>query len=210
MIGFTVKKSGRFVTNPKGVVRDIGAQLESDMRVASLLIRKALTAELSSKPKRSAFWGVMGGSPGLAVRTGRTRARLSPGGRVYRVGKEIIAAVGSPDQHVLDAEEGGTFTTSGFFRIPTAAAQTRAGVDRWAGMSIRNIPGAFLRRSKSGKLWAYWPKPDGDGVERLYLLVKSVNRAARHIFARVTKETRDDVVRQVGRGVALQVQRANQ
>lgn len=223
MIGFTVKKSGRFVTNPKRVTRDLGDQLMSDMRVASLHIHSALKAELSSKPKVDPFWGVMGGWPGLHARTGGTRRRLSPGGRVYKVGNVLTTAVGSPDQHVLDAEEGGTFTaSSGFFRIPTKAAMTRSGVDRMAGLSLRARSDLFLFKTKKGNLWVakrggtYGPMAEAQAENGrgkpvlMYLLKKTITRKARHIFARVTKETRDDVVRQVGRGVALQTQRANQ
>lgn len=214
MIGYSVTKTGAFVTRPKEVVRDFSKALEGVIRRASFLVRSKLLRELNDPPRRDPFWGVMGGRTGLSVRTGHTRQRISPGGQIYRRGNTITTAVGSPDQHVLDLEEGGTFSAGGgFFRIPTAAAQTAEGADRWAGQSIRNIPGAHLYRNPiSRKLWAYQVPPGGLGGAKhvlLYLLVRSVHRRGRHIFARVTAEATPEVERDLGGTVSMQVTKAN-
>lgn len=211
MIGFTVHKSGRFVTNPAGVKRDFREAMKSALRTASFAIRKSLREKMSKAGGRDPFWGRTTDPTGLLVRTGGTRARLSPGGRVYEAGKTMTTAVGSPDDHVLQLEEGGTVTPRGgfkFLRIPTAAAQTHSGADRWAGQSIRNIPGAFLRTSKSGKLWALRAKGKR-GVERLYLLVPSFETRGRHMFRNTTNEMRPEVVRLTGQHLSVAVAKAN-
>lgn len=214
MIGVSMRKTGRFLTNPRGVVKDLQGAVESALRVVSLRLYQMLDTELSSPQKRDPFWGVLGGRPGLGRRTGRTRRRLSPGGRVYRTAGKAWAAVGSPDQHVLDAEEGGAFThPSGFWRIPTAAAQMASGVDRWADRSIRDIPGAHLYRNPiSHQLWAYQALPGTLGKAGhvlLYLLKKTIHREGRHVWARTTRALEPFAVQQVGAKVSVAVQKAN-
>lgn len=143
-----------------------GPTRERALKLSSLLVRRQLTELMSKRGAMDAFWG-KGGAPGtgLATRSGQTKARLSPGGQVFYAGDTAYSAVGSPDKHVATLERGGTFTSSGkMFRITTAAAQTAAGVDRWAGVSIRDIPGVRLIRTSSGNLWAVQDQGRGSEV----------------------------------------------
>lgn len=164
----------------------------------SLLVRKHLVTHLTGKGGRDAFWGKTSPSGAfLGGRTGQTRQRLSPGGLAIKHGARWSAAVGSPDAHVRFHERGGTIHGRQYLRIPTRNAQTAGGQDRNAGRSIRDIPGAYLFRSRTGKLWAAtWP----DGADRpnlLYLLVRSVTHRGRGIFAAVEREVQP-LVRALG------------
>lgn len=214
MIALTIRKRGRFVTNPEGVKHDIQTATDRGLFKGWQSVRKGLREKMGVPGTRHPFWGRIGTADGLMVRTGKTRASLTPAFRPLRIGNRTTVSVGSPDQHVLDLEEGGTMSAgAGYFRIPTADAQTHAGVDRWAGMSIRDIPGAHLYRNPiSRKLWAYQAEPGalGTGKHRLlYLLTKTVTRQGRHIFSRTAAEQRPAVVAAVGREVSLAVQKAN-
>lgn len=214
MIAVTVKKTGRFVTNPDGVKHDIQTAVERGMFKGWQAVRKSVREKMSLPGTRHPFWGRIGSAEGLMVRTGKTRASITPAFRPLRIGNRVTAVVGSPDQHVLDLEEGGTVSAgAGWFRIPTRDAQTAAGVDRWAGMSIRNIPGAHLYRNPiTHKLWAYQAEPGALGTGRhrlLYLLTKTVTRKGRHIFARAAVDSQPDVVAAMGREITLAVQKAN-
>ena len=84
--------------------------------------------------RRDPFWGVMGtDSPvGLGRRTGLTGDAVIATGTVYVGGEgQFYTFVAHPSPHVAQLEDGGTVT--GKFWIPTAAAQTPAGADRWPG-----------------------------------------------------------------------------
>lgn len=158
----------------------------------SILLRRALVARMSARAPVDSFWGK--GSPSgdfIGARTGQTRARLSPGGLAIRTTSGWTAAVGSPDEHVRFMEKGGRIQGRQFLRIPTAAAQTAGGQDRNAGRSIRNIPGAFLLRSKAGRLWA--ATAEGGKLTLLYLLVRSVNVRARNLFGATQKEIEPEI-----------------
>lgn len=224
MIGFTVHKSGRFVTNPQELVRDLRTATESSLRRASFLVRRVLREKMSKAGGRDPFWGRTTVRDGILVRTGGTRARLSPGGRVYLSGLTMTTAVGSPDEHVRQLEEGGVVKPppgQRFLRRPTAAAQTPAGVDRWAGQSIRNIAGARLWwNPHSANLWAVRRKgafgpqtkrqaAKGDRDEFLYLLVRSIRTHARHMFRDTVAETEPRIVRDMMGGVSVAVAKAN-
>ena len=238
MMGVSITGTDKTLANLKGAKNSLPAAQERGVRKGVALVERALKLELSQKGEMDAFWGKQGSSgDGLAVRTGRTRAGIT--GATLRHGTEVVGVVGSKDKHLKDHEEGATIaggSPGGFHRIPTAAAKTAAGVDRNAGRSIRNIPGAFLFRSSAGSLWAA-VRTFGSGAtmvrgkERraafkesqaarvgastgglmlLYLLVRSVTLRGRNIFARVRREQQGPVVEAVGREVAVVVQRANQ
>ena len=84
--------------------------------------------------RRDPFWGVMGtDSPvGLGRRTGLTGDAVIASGRVFVSGEgDFYTFVAHPSPYVAQLEDGGTVT--GKFWIPTAAAQTPAGADRWPG-----------------------------------------------------------------------------
>lgn len=226
MIGaVTIRKTGRFVTNPKAVAGDIQNGMEAGLRRSSFILRKAIIAKMSKKGGRDPFWGRTTDPDGLLVRTGLTRARISPGGRVYRHGNVSGTAIGSPDEHVRQLEEGGDVGPGPghrFLRIATAAAQTSTGADKYAGMSIRQIAGARLWWNPHAQnLWAvrrkgaFGPQTKGSAArgqrdEFLYKLVRKIHTRGRHIFSRSIGEVRPAVMREVGAGVTLAVQRANQ
>lgn len=200
--------------------RDVPTALERAVGRASLLIRHELGLQMSGTGPRDPFLGRMGApAPFLGTRTGATKRRLSPGGQVYRLGNVAVAAVGSPDRHVLAHEEGATITGSPYLRIPLAAAQTGAGQDRFVGRSVRGIKDIFLL--KTGR-WLFLVRKKGGGVgnlygarkgrgalEFLYLLKRSVRLPARGVFKAVTNRMRPAVVGLLGSAVSIQVERAN-
>jgi len=182
-------------------VREMPGLGERVVRSLSILMRRKLVERMSAPLHTSPFWGRTS-PPGLAylgVRSGQSRDRISPGGIIFRRGKEITSSVGSPDRHVAFLEKGGTIFGHQFLRIPTAAAQTPAGVDRNAGVSIRSLKDVFLMRSRTGPLWAVrqvgkrnrgaphargareGPR-GGSKLEFLYLLKRSVKQRGRFIF----------------------------
>lgn len=174
---------------------------ERVVRRISLLMRKKLVDRMSARGSQHPFWGRLApwGIAYLGARSGQSRARLSPGGLVLRSGRgEYRSVVGSPDRHVAFLEKGGVVMGRQFLRIPTRAAQTPGGSDRNAGRSIRNIPGAFLLRLRTGSLWAVrvvrgkGPAREGprrgSQLEFLYLLKRSVRLRGRGIFGLTTRE----------------------
>lgn len=191
------------------------------IKKASFIVYRALRQELSSPAADDPFWGKLGGRPGLAIRTGKTRNRLSPGGHVLRYGDSAVAAVGSPDEHVRRAELGGVVNGSPFLRIPTREAQTPGGVDRNPG-SVRGIAGYFVIRSHAGRLWiasntgvggGIGPATRGSrGTQRLtllYLLVRSVRIRPRTIFARTTARVTPVIKATLGTEISAVVREAN-
>jgi hypothetical protein len=185
---------------------------ERAVRRISILMRKKLVDRMSARGAQHPFWGRQApwGIAYLGARSGQSRARLSPGGVVFKHGNEFRSAVGSPDRHVAFLEKGGTIMGRQFLRIPTRASQTPGGSDRNAGRSIRAIPGAFLLRLRTGSLWAarvvggksgvraaagagatrFGPR-SGSKLEFLYLLRRSVRLRGRGIFKLTAGEVND-------------------
>lgn len=211
MIGVSVKGADRAAANLKTASREVLTAQEVGVRRSTALIERSLKLELSERGGQDAFWGKTG-SPGsgLAVRTGRTRASVTGGGASFRVGDRVVGVVGSKEVHLKLHEDGATVpgtSPRGYARIPTGAAQTGAGADRWAGTSIRNIPGAFLLQSKTGRLWA--AMRSGNRLTLLYLLVKSVHLRARSIFQRISRKETPNVVAIMKQQISLVVNKAN-
>lgn len=211
MIGLSVNGADRVAAKVRAAGPDLQRAQVAGVKRASAMIERALKLEMTQQGGYDAFWGKTG-SPGdgLAARTGRTRASVTGGGVAFRVGDRVVGAVGSKEPHLKLHEDGATVrgtSPAGYGRIPTAAAQTGAGVDRWAGTSIRNIPGAFLLRSKAGRLWA--AVNSNRQLQLLYLLVKSVTLKPRHIFGRVAREQSPKVVETMRAEITLTVARAN-
>lgn len=212
MIGVSVKGVEHVRGNLTRARAGVRTAQERGVVRSSLLVSRMLKLELSEPGGSDPFWGKTGSrGNGLAVRTGHTRAGITPGGNIIRIGDNVVAAVGSASQALKRHEAGGTFagtSPAGYARIPTGAAKTAAGVDRNAGRSIRAIAGAFLRKSKSGKLWAAIRSSTG-GLTLLYLLVKSITLKPRHIFQRTRDKAAPQVTALVGNAVSLVVQQAN-
>lgn len=212
MIGLTVNGVDRTARNLSEAKRDLPSATQRGVAKSTLLARRELTKQMTGPKKSHPFWGVQSSSKEhLTVRSGLTRASLTPGTRVFVSGDTVTGAVGSSQKHLLDHESGGTFpgkSPKGYARIPTAAMQTPGGVDRLSGASIRSIPAAFLFTSKTGKLWAAI-KGRGKELVLLYLLVKSVTLPARRIFGRVTDRIRPEVNRNLGSEVTTLVRKAN-
>jgi hypothetical protein len=211
VIGLSVTGADRAARNlARAKARVLTAQ-EAGVRRSTLMIERALKLEMTQAAEMDAFWGKKGSAgDGLSARTGRTRASVTGGGTSLRVGDRVVGAVGSKEKHLKLHESGGTVrgtSPQGYARVPTAAAQTGAGVDRWAGMSIRDIPGAFLMRSATGRLWAAMGA--GNRLRFLYLLVKSVTLKPRHIFERVKRQNEPRVVELMRSEVAVVVREAN-
>lgn len=199
-----------------GRIRRFGSEIDKaereQARRGSIQARRLLVARMSRPAPVHPFWGK--GSPAgnyLGARTGQSRQRISPGGIVVRTAGGYQAAVGSPDRHIAFAEEGGTISGGKLKRIPTAAAQTPGGADRFAGRSIRDIPGAFLIRSQAGKLWAVQPQGGAKSgrLTFLYLLVPSVKQRGRHLFRETARDLNHAAVASAQPEVARVVRRAN-
>lgn len=182
--------------------RDVPLKTVTQLTVEA---RNRVFRKLSGKTVDRGFWGR--GSPDggiVGVRSGTTRRSLPPG-LVYRAGPDVVGAVGSFSQHLLDMEEGGRKSAGGgYFRIPTMFAQTPAGVDRNAGRSMKGVPGTFIITSKTGKLWIVTTPEGVRGAKKaggvpgttlgvakshksgqlifLYLLVKEVNVPRKAVF----------------------------
>lgn len=185
---------------------------EVGIKRASVLVSRELKLQLSEQGGHHPFWGTTGSKgDGLSPRTGKTRASISGGGQIYRTGNIVTATVGSPGAHLKQHEEGGPLkggSPGGFHRIPTALAQTGAGADKYAGQSIKNIAGAFLQRTMSGRLWAMIARGKSR-VDLLYLLVKNVTLKPRHIFGRTRAKMQAPVREAMYGEVSLVVQQAN-
>lgn len=196
MIGIAVKGAEKVAKKLDQAQKDTRTAQERMVSRASILVSDALRAEMSERQQEDPFWGATGAAgDGLAARTGKTRASVTGGGRVLRHGNTVIATVGSPQRHLKDHEDGGTFSgksPKGFHRIPTREAQTAGGQDRYAGRSIRDIEGAFLIRSKTGRLWAALAR--ARFVTLLYLLVRTIKLRPRRIFHRVNERTKPKAV----------------
>jgi len=210
MIGVTVTGVDKVTKNLRGARAGTGPATARGVRMGVAIVERALKMEMTKKGEMDAFWGKQGaGDDGLAVRTGRTRASVT--GAQFRSGDTYVGVVGSKEKHLKDHEDGATLqgtSPAGYHRIPTAAAKTPAGVDRNAGRSIRNIPGAFLFTSKAGNLWAAMRNNAGPLV-LLYMLVKSITLRPRKIFARVRREQQAPVVEALRSQVSIVVAQAN-
>jgi len=215
MIGVSVKGAGKALRNLAAAPKSLRLETEGAMRRSVLLVRRMLSTEMTAPENRDAFWGKKGASGnGLSTRSGKTRASLTAGTRIYRNGRTLVGVVGSAEKHLKLHEDGGTVhgtSPRGYLRIPTAAAQTAAGVDRFAGKSIKDIPGAFLHRTKQGRLWAVRPRggPRSGRIEFLYLLLKTVRMRPRRIFARTRDTSRPQVVEITRGAIRTVVQKAN-
>jgi len=213
MIGVSVRGAAKTLRNLAGAAKNVRLESERAMARSVVLVRRMLTLEMTAPENRDAFWGKKGASGnGLSVRSGKTRASLTPGTRIYRNGAALIGVVGSAEKHLKLHEDGGVLrgtSPKGYLRIPTAAAQTAAGVDRWAGRSIRDIPGAFLFKSQAGNLWAALHRGKGSPLELLYLLKKSARMRPRRIFARTRDASRPQVIELTRGAIRTVVQKAN-
>jgi len=215
VIAIEVRGLERVVGKLQRAAAEATASTERSVRLASILARRKLVERMSVRGVPiDPFWGK--GSPAgayLGARTGQTRARLSPGGVVLRLGNVFRAAVGSPDAHVKLHEEGGTARGSsprGFLRIPTAAAQSASGAEqqRFAGKSLRQVAGLFLVRTLGGRLWIAEQQgrrgvargsseTQGRGRSRivlLFMLKKTATHRPRGLFAAVRGEMERELV----------------
>ena len=212
MIGIAVHGAEQTIARLKGAERGIPDARDRGVRAASIRLHQELKAALSGTGGSGGFWGKTG-APGatLGVRSGHTRDRLSPGGRVLRVGDVAISAVGSPDKHVRFAEEGGTIAGHPYLRIPTGAAQTAGGTDINLGRSVRGLPGYRLIRTAAGKLWIVRDRGGSRSarIEFMYLLVRSTQQRGRRLFATVREKIEPIAAALVGRQVSLEVEKAN-
>lgn len=155
---------------------------------------------------RHPLFGVTGASGDtLGTRSGFTRRSVTA--RVLDTGRTVTGVVGTPLKQMRMHEQGGTITGSQFLRIPTVNAQTGAGVDRYAGQSIRQIAGAFLFRSRAGNLWA--AVRQGGQLVLLYLLKRTIRLRARHIFQRSLERTRPAIDAEMRRSVTTVVNVGN-
>jgi hypothetical protein len=211
MIGVEVRGLQQVLGRLERAQKNIDAGERRLVQQGSFQARRRLVGHLSARTAGSdPFWGPKSpaAGPWMRSRSGQTRARLSPGGVVLKTPVGYQAAVGSPDAHMALHETGGTIAGKQFLRIPTSAALTAGGVDRFRGMSARDIPDSFLVRTKAGKLWVVRETGGKNSrkLEFLYLLVRSVTLRPRGIFAAVAKEM-DSWMSKEGRQLVTQVVR---
>lgn len=210
MIALSVVGADKVEANLATLVAELPTAIERGVARASVQVHAALKLQLSGTGTSDPFFGRRGAvSPLLGVRTGATRARLSPGGRVYRRGNDIFSAVGSPDAHVVAHDEGATITGNPYLRIPLAAAQTPAGQDRNVGHSVRGLPGLFVIKSRAGNLFLVRRVGKRGRLEFLYLLKRSVTLKPRHMFEVVAARMQPVVEASVGGQVSASVRRAS-
>jgi hypothetical protein len=152
--------------------------------------REVKSVGMTGKKGSDPFWGVTGAQGAtLGVRTGLSRASIQ--GTVFTrdSGRKVFGVVGSPSPVILQHEEGAS--PSGKVRIPTKWAQTAAGVDIFAGQSLRNIPGLFPVRlgNRATRTSGFWIAADR-GLKRknreslvlLYLIRQAKPIPARGMF----------------------------
>lgn len=181
--------------NADVVARDLhGAAARSSVELSRAVSRAGLEGGrelrliMSAPSQHDPFWGKTGsGGPGLSVRSGKTRGAIVATGRVYTGAYgELYTIVGHASNHVRDLEDGATVHGNPWVKIPTAQAQTPAGVDRFLG---RRVPGGFVWPTKRMKNFAngrpknLWIAAVRDGALRLfYMLRGSVKLKAHHSF----------------------------
>jgi hypothetical protein len=219
LIGVAVKGADRAAKKVAEAAASVKKSAETAMREAVKLVTRNLKERMTGKDRRHPFWGKVGADGhSLSARSGKTRASLTAGTRIYWQGKSVIGVVGSAEKSLKLHEDGGTIgpTKGQYLRIPTKMAQTPAGVDRWAGRSARDIPGTFLVRAGAGKkskLWvvrAIGGSYSGIGpanvkrMDFLYLLVRSVNIRPRKLFQK-TMEVTQTPVREITRAHVTQI-----
>lgn len=164
--------------------------------------REVKSVGMTGKKGSDPFWGVTGAQGAtLGVRTGLSRASIQ--GTVFTRdgGRVVFGVVGSPSPVILQHEEGASPT--GRVRIPTKWAQTAAGVDIFAGQSVRNIPGLFPVRlgHRGTHTSGFWIAADRglktmkkESLVLLYLIRQAKPIPPRHMFrealARVSTQLR--------------------
>ena len=209
MISAIVRGADQVARRLERAGREMPSAVERGVKLSSLLVHRELTIQMGGTGPSDPFLGRMGAAPPkLGVRTGATRRRLSPGGKVFKIAGQYVSAVGSPDSYVRAHEDGTTITGNPYLRIPLAAAQTGAGQDRYVGMSVRGVPDLFVIKSKAGNLLLA-RKRGKDGLDILYVLKRQVRLPARGMFKAVTARTRPAIEKLLGQQVGVEVRRAN-
>jgi hypothetical protein len=157
----------------RAAAADLPERMRRAVQAGTIIIQGRLRrVELRGSKGSHPFWGVTGArGSALGVRSGMTTRSIVA--RVTRTFNTVIGTVGSPLAHMRPHERGMTIHGKPWLRIPTAAAQTGAGVDRYAGRSARDIPGAFLLKSRAGNLWIAL-RTAGGTLQLLYLLKRVV------------------------------------
>lgn len=213
MIGFQVRGAERVAANLARAAADAKQLPAQQLMRAGLLVQRELRARVSAPGFSDQFWGRQGGvGATMTGRSGKTRQRIVvgpvlqmplPGG-----GSVGTIHVGSPDPHMALQETGGVIQGQQYLRIPTAAAQTAAGVDVNAGRSVRGLAGYFVIRTRTGNLWIVRDR-GGRVVDFMYLLKRSVRIRARRIFAVTRFHTEPLISRMFGGAVTQVVRVAN-
>ena len=212
MIDVTVRGAEAVEARLAALEGEVGVALERGLRAASFEVRGQLSRMMSARGGTDPFLGKLGApAPELGVRSGGTRARLTPGGQVYQRGDAYVAPVGSPDRHVRFMEEGGTISGHPYLRVPLAPAQRGSGQDRYGGVSLRHVEGFFPVRSHGGKLFLATERGGKRSrrVEFWYLLVRSTRHEPRRTFKTARDLVEPLVLSLVRAPVELAVGRAN-
>ena len=185
-------KSDEAIASLRRIEVTTASQVDKVLANAALASGEELKTLMSRPQARDAFWGVMGGAlPGFGRRSSITISQIVASGRVYVAPDGVrYSFVGHGSPHVAKMEDGGP--EPGPHQIPTIHAQTRSGVDRYAGQdALLKIEGAFkwptarMKNFKNGRPKHFWIARSGTGgkLELLYMLAGTVNRKPRRTFA---------------------------
>jgi len=149
VIGVTVVGADAVARRLVSAVSNVRKAEEAGVRKASIVthgeLKRAMTGAKGTKTLtygKQSFSVITGARPPqLGVRTGSTRARLSPGGVVVRSGSTLSSAVGSPDRHVAFHERGGVIRGRPWLYIPMTSFKTgkQRGIARVGMVRVRQV-----------------------------------------------------------------------
>jgi len=124
---------------------------------------------------------------------------------VFRVGAVVVGSVGHPSRHVAALEVGATITARNAknLAIPTGAALSGGGdlQGRFKGRSLRDVPGLFFLRSKTGRGWLA-ERTGKKSLRLLFLLKPSVKLPEKRIFRELARRFEPVMVRIFGAGAS--------
>lgn len=207
-------------TNLPQIVARIGQVPIKVKTQASLALSKAgvdggniLRGLLRQSQSRDPFWGVTGTKApvGLGVRTGNTFKQVIATGRVYNdMAGGIWTFIAHPGQHIKQLEDGGVVKGNPWLKIPTRAAQTPSGADRWPSGKAPNSfiwPTKKMVNFKGGRPKRPWIVTAAGGkLTLLYMLTTSVTLRPHHTFATLNRAMGERML-ELGRGAMAAIVR---
>lgn len=140
-------------------------------------LHAAINRELAKTAARAQRYAKVNATRSPRVRSGRLRGSIGSGVR-SRADGTVDAFVSANTKYAAAQERGATIHARGrYLTVPLGAVKTRAGVVR---RSARDYPGAFVIRSRAGKLLIV--QKNGKRIVPLFVLVQSVKVPATHFL----------------------------